>query len=75
MRHHRLFTLASGDPIVRPPDVIECASIKEANTAAEALSITASLRGYFDDLLSPLGPKERSRWSTSSSVLKIAKWY
>ena len=52
-RHHRLFTLASGDPIVRPPDVIDCASIKEANTAAEALSITASLRGYFDDLLSP----------------------
>jgi hypothetical protein len=42
MRHHRLFTLASGDPIVRPPDVIECASIKEANTVAEALSITAS---------------------------------
>ena len=36
MRHHRLFTLASGDPIVRPPDVVECASneraIKEANT-------------------------------------------
>ena len=57
MRHHRLFTLASGDPIVRPPDVIECASIKEANTAAEALSITASLRGYFDDLLSPPRPK------------------
>ena len=57
MRHHRLFTLASGDPIVRSPDVIECASIKEANTAAEALSITASLRGYFDDLLSPPRPK------------------
>ena len=57
MRHHRLFTLASGDPVVRPPDVIECASIKEANTAAEALSITASLRGYFDDLLSPPRPK------------------
>src|ERR1700730_8696897 len=57
MRRHRLFTLASGDPIVRPPDVIECASIKEANTAAEALSITASLRGYFDDLLSPPRPK------------------
>ena len=52
MRHHRLFTLASGDPIVRPPNVIECASIKEANTAAEALSITA-----FDDLLSPPRPK------------------
>ena len=64
MRHHRFFTLASGDPIVRSPDVIECASneraIKEANTttrAAEALSITASLRGYFDDLLSPPRPK------------------
>src|SRR5580692_3627543 len=57
MRHHRLFTLASGDPIVRSLDVIECASIKEANTAAEALSITASLRGYFDDLLSPPRPK------------------
>jgi hypothetical protein len=57
MRHHRFFTLASGDPIVRPPEVIECASIKEANTAAEALSITASLRGYFDDLLSPPRPK------------------
>ena len=74
MRHHRLFTLASGDPIVRPSNVIECASIKEANTGAEALSITASLRGYFDDLRHPLGPKERSRWSASSSVLKIAKW-
>ena len=37
--------------------MIECASIKEANTAAEALSITASLRGYFDDLLSPPRPK------------------
>ena len=36
---------------------VECASIKEANTAAEALSITASLRGYFDDLLSPPRPK------------------
>ena len=57
MRHHRFFTLASGDPIVRPPEVIECASIKEANTAAEPLSITASLRGYFDDLLSPPRPK------------------
>ena len=37
--------------------MIECASIKEANTAAEALSITASLRGYFDDVLSPPRPK------------------
>ena len=37
--------------------MIECASIKEANTAAEALSITVSLRGYFDDLLSPPRPK------------------
>jgi hypothetical protein len=55
MRHHRFFTLASSDAIVRPPDVIECASIKD--TAAEALSITASLRGYFDDLLSPARPK------------------
>jgi len=64
MRHHRIFTLASGDRIVRPPDVIECASnertTKEANTAtrvAEALSTTASLRGYFDDLLSAPRPK------------------
>jgi hypothetical protein len=64
MRHHRFFTLASGDRIVRPPDVIGCASsertTKEANTAtraAEALSITASLRGYFDDLLSAPRPK------------------
>jgi len=54
MRHHRFFTLASGDRIVRPPDVIKCASnecaIKEANTAtraAETLGMTASLRGYF----------------------------
>ena len=60
MRHHRFFTLASDDPVVRPPDMIECASneraIQDANTAtrsAEALSIMASLRGYFDDLLSP----------------------
>ena len=37
--------------------MIECASTNEANTAAEALSITASLRGYFDDLLSPPRPK------------------
>ena len=64
MRHHRLFTLASGDRIVRPPDVIECASnertTKEANTAtrvAKALSTTASLRGYFDDLLAAPRPK------------------
>ena len=64
MRHHRFFTLASGDRIVRPPDVMECASneraVKEANTAisaGEALSITASLHGYFDDLLSPPRPK------------------
>ena len=64
MRHHRIFTLASGDRIVRPPDVIECASnertTKEANTAtrvAKALSTTASLRGYFDDLLAAPRPK------------------
>jgi hypothetical protein len=64
MRHHRFFTLASGDRIMRPPDVIECASnertTKEANTTArvdEALSTTASLRGYFDDLLSASRPK------------------
>jgi hypothetical protein len=63
MRHHRFFTLASGDRIVRPPDVIESSNertIKEANTAisaGEALSITASLHGYFDDLLSPPRPK------------------
>jgi hypothetical protein len=64
MRHQRFFTLASGDRIVRPPDVIECASnertTKEANTAtrvAEALGTTASLRGYFDDLLSAPRPK------------------
>jgi hypothetical protein len=64
MRHHRFFTLASGDRIVRPPGVIKRASneraTKEAGTAtraAEALSTTASLRGYFDDLLSPPRPK------------------
>jgi hypothetical protein len=64
MRHQRFFTLASGDRIVRPPDVIECASnertTKEANTAtrvAKALSTTASLRGYFDDLLAAPRPK------------------
>jgi hypothetical protein len=64
MRHQRFFTLASGDRIVRPPDVIECASNertpKEANTAtrvAKALSTTASLRGYFDDLLAAPRPK------------------
>ena len=63
MRHHRFFTLASGDRIVRPPDAMECVSneraIKEANTAtraAETLVLTASLRGYFDDLLSPPRP-------------------
>jgi hypothetical protein len=60
MRHHRFFTLASGDRIVRPPDMIKRASneraTKQADTAtmaAEALSITASLRGYFDELLLP----------------------
>jgi hypothetical protein len=64
MRHLRFFTLASGDRIVRPPDAIERASnehtTKEANAAtraAEALSTTSSLRGYFDDLLSAPRPK------------------
>ena len=64
MRHHRFFTLASGDRIVRQPDLIKRVSneraTKEADTAtraAEALSITASLRGYFDDLLLPPWPK------------------
>ena len=77
MRHHRIFTLASGDRIVRPPDVIECASneraIKEANTttrAAEALSITASLRGYFDDLLSPPRPKRTVKMERVVSSVK-----
>ena len=64
MRHHRLFTLASGDPIVRPPDV-----------AAEALSITASLRGYFDDLLSPPRPKRTVKMERVVVSVKIAKWY
>jgi hypothetical protein len=60
MRHHRFFPLASDDRIVRPPDMIKRASseraTKQADTAtmaAEALSITASLRGYFDELLLP----------------------
>ena len=60
MRHQRFFTLASGDRIVRPPDMIKRASneraTEQADTAtmaAEALSITASLRGYFDELLLP----------------------
>jgi hypothetical protein len=64
MRHRRFFTLASGSRIVRPLDPIERASnertTKEANTAtraAEALGRTASLRGYFDDLLSVPRPK------------------
>jgi hypothetical protein len=77
MRHHRIFTLASGDRIVRPPDVIECASneraIKEVNTttrAAEALSITASLRGYFDDLLSPPRPKRTVKMERVVSSVK-----
>jgi hypothetical protein len=77
MRHHRFFTLANGDRIVRPPDVIECASneraIKEANTAtraAEALSITASLRGYFDDLLSPPRPKRTVKMERVVSSVK-----
>ena len=70
MRHHRLFTLASGDPIVRPPDVIECASIKEANTGAEALSITASRRGYCDDLLSPPRPKRTIKTERIISSIK-----
>jgi hypothetical protein len=77
MRHHRFFTLASGDRIVRPPDVIECASneraIKEVNTttrAAEALSITASLRGYFDDLLSPPRPKRTVKMERVVSSVK-----
>ena len=68
MRHHRFFTLASGDRIVRPPDVMECASneraVKEANTAisaGEALSITASLHGYFDDLW-VLAAREAPAW-------------
>ena len=77
MRPHRFFTLASGDRIVRPPDVIECASnervTKEANTAtraAEALSITASLRGYFDDLLSPPRPKRTFKMEPIISSIK-----
>jgi hypothetical protein len=47
VRHQRFFTLASGDRIVRPP----------VTRAAEAVSTTASLRGYFDDLLSAPRPK------------------
>ena len=77
MRHHRFFTLASGDRIVKPPDVIECASnepaIKEANTAtraAETLSITASLRGNFDDLLSPPRSKRTVKMERVVSSVK-----
>ena len=77
MRHHRFFTLASGDRIVRPPDVIECASnervTKEANTAtrvAEALGTTASLRGYFDDLLSAPRPKRKVKMERVVNSIK-----
>jgi hypothetical protein len=77
MRHHRFFTLASGDRIVRPPDVIKRAfnerATKEADTAtraADALSITASRRGYFDDLLSPPRPKRTVKMERIISSIK-----
>jgi hypothetical protein len=50
--------------------VFECASIKEANTAAEPLSITASLRGYFDDLLSPPRPKRTVKMERVAVIFK-----
>ena len=59
---------------------LECASneraIKEVNTttrAAEALSITASLRGYFDDLLSPPRPKRTVKMERVVSSVKSVK--
>lgn len=78
MRHHRFFTFASSDRIVRPPDVIvsnerALKEAKEANTAtkaAEALRITASLPSYFDDLLSPPRPKRTVKMERVVSSIK-----
>ena len=49
MRHQRFFTLASGDHIVRPPDVIECVSnertAKEANTGTRTAEAPSTNNG------------------------------